>query len=90
MPPIHHDPVGHRLEACFDGARCVLEYRLDGARMTITHTWVPVPVRGRGHAATLVAAAFELARAEGWRVVPACSYAAMWLARHPEMGGLAA
>jgi len=26
----------------------------------------------------------EAARAEGWQVVPACSYAAAWVQRHPE------
>jgi hypothetical protein len=32
----------------------------------------------------MVQAAMEVARAERWKVVPACSYAAAWLRRHPE------
>jgi predicted GNAT family acetyltransferase len=41
-------------------------------------------VGGRGIASALVQAAMEVARAEGWKVVPACSYAAAWMRRHPE------
>jgi predicted GNAT family acetyltransferase len=32
----------------------------------------------------LTATAFETARRERWRVVPDCSYAVAWIARHPE------
>ena len=61
----------------------MLDYSLTDAVMTITHTGVPPQVGGRGIAAALVQAAMEAAREEGWRVVPACSYAAAWLQRHP-------
>jgi predicted GNAT family acetyltransferase len=44
---------------------------------------VPAEVGGRGIAAALVEAAVNTARAEGWKVVPACSYAAVWMRRHP-------
>ena len=60
---------------------------LDGAAaarvMTIVHTGVPPAVGGRGVAGALVQAAIDAARAEGWKVRPACTYAAAWLARHP-------
>jgi hypothetical protein len=49
-----------------------------------THTGVPRKHEGRGHASTLVAAMVEDARAEGFRIVPACSYVAVWARRHPE------
>jgi predicted GNAT family acetyltransferase len=52
--------------------------------MTITHTGVPPEVGGRGIASALVQAALDVARAEGWKVVPACSYAAVWMQRHPD------
>jgi predicted GNAT family acetyltransferase len=41
-------------------------------------------VGGRGIASALVQAAMDAARAEGWKVVPACSYASVWITRHPE------
>ena len=78
-----HDAAEHRFRAVVDGVTCVLEYRMQGAVMTITHTGVPEAVGGRGIASALVQAAFDTARRENLRVVPACSYAALWAARHP-------
>ncbi|HEX7769455.1 MAG TPA: GNAT family N-acetyltransferase, partial [Dokdonella sp.] len=56
--------------------------------MVIDHTEVPPAVGGRGIAGQLVRAAFETARRAGWRVHPACSYAAAWIQRHPAYGDL--
>lgn len=90
---ISHDRHTHRFEARVDGALCELDYTLDKgalgegaaktAVMTITHTGVPAEVGGRGIAGALVQAAMDEARAQGWKVIPACSYAAAWLQRHP-------
>lgn len=85
---IRHDRHAHRFETLVEGQRCELAYRLEDARMVITHTGVPEPVGGRGIAGELVRAAFEAARAEGWRVVPRCAYAAAWVRRHPEVAEL--
>jgi predicted GNAT family acetyltransferase len=54
------------------------------------HTGVPSEVGGRGIAGALTLAAFQAARSEGWKVKPACSYAAGWLERHPEFADLQA
>jgi predicted GNAT family acetyltransferase len=81
-----HEPAGHRFLAHVDGAECVLEYRLSGKTMTITYTGVPARLGGRGIAGELTRFALEVARAEGWKVVPACSYAATYLRKHPEYG----
>jgi predicted GNAT family acetyltransferase len=53
-----------------------------GNVMTITHTLVPPAVRGRGIAAELMGAALREARAAGWSVNPACSYAAAYMAKY--------
>lgn len=81
---IQHDRAAHRFRTEVEGAECVLDYQLAGAVMMITHTGVPARVGGRGIAAALVQAALDAAREQGWQVVPACSYAAMWMERHPE------
>lgn len=83
-----HNAAQSRFETVVDGVQCVLEYALRDGVMTITHTGVPAQVGGRGIAGALVTAAFEHARAAGWRVVPACSYAAAWIARHPQYADL--
>ncbi|MGB3461567.1 GNAT family N-acetyltransferase [Rhodanobacter lindaniclasticus] len=85
---IRHDRPARRFHTEVDGVPCVLEYSLASAVMTITHTEVPAEVGGRGIASALVRAAMDAARAEGWKVVPACSYAAAWVQKHPEYLGL--
>ena len=87
---ISHDPVAHRFEAQVEGALCVLDYALAGGVMTLTPTEVPPAVGGRGVAGELVRAALEFVRAKGWKVVPACSYAAAWMDRHPAYAELRA
>lgn len=85
---IRHDKSAQRFETDVDGALCELDYRLDGAVMTLIHTGVPAPVAGRGIAGELVRAALDTARDAGWKVVPACSYAAVWMQRHPKYNDL--
>lgn len=89
-PDIRHDATAHRFEALVDGSVCELDYTLEHGVMTITHTGVPEAVGGRGLAGALVRMAMETARAQGWKVVPACSYAATWVQRHPEFDDLRA
>jgi predicted GNAT family acetyltransferase len=87
---VQHDPRACRLSATVEGYPCEVDYRFVAGVMTITHTGVPGAVRGRGIAGQLVRAAFELARSKGWRVVPACSYAAVFVRRYPEYADLLA
>ena len=87
---ITHDRLTQRFTITVEGVLCVLEYRLHDTVMTITHTGVPEEVGGRGIAAALATTAFEAARAEGWKVVPACSYASAFIQRHPEYADLVA
>jgi predicted GNAT family acetyltransferase len=87
---IHHDRSAQRFETIVEAASCELDYTLAAGVMTITHTGVPPAVGGRGIASALVQAAVDAARQENWKVEPACSYAAVWLQRHPEYHALRA
>ena len=87
---IEHDRVAHRFQTEVDRVPCVLDYLLAAGVMTITHTGVPAEVGGRGIAAALTRSALDTARSEGWKVVPACSYAAAWMQRHPDYADLLA
>ena len=89
-PQIEHDREAHRLTATVDGLRCLLLYKLKDDIMTIVHTEVPEALAGHGIGGDLVRAAFELARSESWRVVPACSYAAAFVRKHTEYADLLA
>ena len=87
---IRHDTASQRFVTEADGTQAFLEYELDGGTMTITHTIVPPEIGGRGIAGQLVAAAFEAARAQGWKVHARCSYSAAWAQKHPDVADLLA
>ena len=89
-PEIEHLAADGRFQALVDGQRCVADYRLDSGVMTITHTHVPTALEGRGIAAALTRAALEHARAAGLKVRPLCSYARVYMQRHPETSELLA
>lgn len=85
---IQHDD--QRFLARVDDLEGHLDYRLEGECLVITHTSVPAAIAGRGIAGKLTRAAFEHARGRGWKVRPACAYAAGWAERHPEYAPLLA
>ena len=87
---VRHNATASRYELEVASCLAVAEYVVEGGRMVFTHTLVPPELRGRGIAETLVRAALEDARVKGRRVVPQCSYVAMFIRRHPEFQPLMA
>ncbi|HVS52290.1 MAG TPA: GNAT family N-acetyltransferase [Opitutaceae bacterium] len=87
---VRHNAAERRFEAEVDGQLAVAEYEHDGERMVFTHTFVPPALRGRGLAEKVVRAGLDYARAEGRRIVPACSYVAAFVERHAEFKPLIA
>jgi uncharacterized protein len=85
---VQHNPQQSRFEAHVDGHLSVADYRLRDGVMTMHHTEVPTPVRGRGIAAQLVAAALAHAREHGLRVDAQCSYVRQYMRKHPETQSL--
>jgi predicted GNAT family acetyltransferase len=55
-----------------------------GQARVANHTYVPHEARGQGIAAKLVDALIADARAEGFKIVPQCSYVEAAFRRHPE------
>ncbi|MGO9582740.1 MAG: GNAT family N-acetyltransferase [Acidimicrobiales bacterium] len=74
-----------RFEISAGGQLAHLDYRLDGERLVIVHTAVPMALRDHGLGGQLVEAAVEAALTGGLTVVPACSFARSWLGKHPEL-----
>jgi predicted GNAT family acetyltransferase len=64
------------------GEEAEMNFHRSGDVMTITHTGVPPAFEGRGIAAQLVQRAIADARAQGFKIVPACSYVAAQFKRH--------
>ena len=87
---VRHNEEEHRFEVELEGQLSVAEYELQDERMVFTHTYTPPAQRGRGIAEKLVCAALDYARAERRKIVPACSYVAVFVERHPEFKTLVA
>ena len=85
---VRNNALAHRFEKDVQGGTAVLDYRLDGSTLYLTHAGVPPPARGGGIAAEVTLAALEWARAQGWKVVPVCSYVAAYMHSHPEFSDL--
>ena len=81
---VRHNEPEHRFEVEIDGQLSVADYAMEGDRMIFTHTYTPPAQRGRGIAEKLVRAGLEHARTSNYKVVPACSYVAVFIERHPE------
>lgn len=81
---VQHDPKSQRFVTLIDGVQAELDYERRANVLRITHTGVPPAIGGRGVAAELVRTALDYARAEGLKVMPACSYAATYMKRHPQ------
>lgn len=80
-----------RFELQLDGKTAVLEYVEQGADVwVLTHTFVPPELRGRNVAAILTKFALDDARSQGKKIVPQCSYVAVFMERNKEYDGLRA
>jgi len=65
-----------------------LTYQRRGNTLIADHTLVPPEIGGRGVAARLVEALVADAREAGDKIVPQCSYVAVWFRRHPDQADL--
>jgi predicted GNAT family acetyltransferase len=88
--PVTHNAIAQRYEMTVEGRLSVCEYEIRDGQMIFTHTLVPPELRGRGIAEKLVRTALSDARASGHKVVPACSYVAVFIQRNKEFTDLVA
>ena len=85
---IHHNEQSQRFETTVDCTTAYLSYQVQGDKLVYDHTIVPDAIGGRGIAAALTKHALDYAREQGKKVVPACSYVASYLQKHPEYNDL--
>ena len=79
----------HRYEQGFTDAAGQIrtvhaDYAIQGNTRVILHVEADPELRGTGAAGSFMQALAEHARAEGLKLAPRCSYAVIWLKRHPE------
>src|SRR5689334_2301097 len=77
------NPANHRYELALDGHTAFASYRRDGNTLLVYHTEVPREFEGRGIGSALVKGVLDLARAQGLKVKPLCSFVSAYMQRHP-------
>jgi hypothetical protein len=85
MSELKDNRAAGRFEMEEAGQVVFADYRRAGSRLIIDHVEAPMALRGTGAAGRFMEALVETARAERATLVPICSYAAIWLQRHPEL-----
>ncbi len=86
-PKIRHEATANRFVLELDAvdAQALLEYipEANGTVFNVTHTEVPVAMRGRGIGGQLVRAVCVHARTRGIKLIPTCSYVAHYFNKNP-------
>lgn len=82
--PVVHNAAENRFEITEHGLIAMADYQPADGVWIMDHTEVPPEWEGRGVASSLVAAAVTEARARGIKIIPACTYVAAWMKRHPQ------
>lgn len=63
----------------------ICDYRVDDAgAYHLLHAEVPPAFEGRGIGGALARGVFDLARDQGLKLVPRCSFMVAWAKRHPD------
>jgi predicted GNAT family acetyltransferase len=73
-----------RFEREENGLLAWANYRIRDGQYQIPHVEADPPLRGTGAAGRLMQEIVEHARVQQLVIVPRCSYARAWFARHPE------
>src|SRR4051812_13433663 len=83
-------PERQRFEMAVEDELALAYYRVEGARVVLTHTEVPQRLSGRGIGSALAKGVFEGLRASGRKAVLRCDFMRAYAARHPEVQDLLA
>ena len=84
MDTLRDNQAANQYELDIDGETVFARYRRQDGVLTIQWVEAPPALRGTGAAGRLMKLVAGEAKAQRWRVVPVCGYAAAWLRRSPE------
>ncbi len=96
MAAVTLNTAAHRFELPIEGegdngALAFCTYRQDDTgAYHLLHAEVPPAYEGRGIGGALARGVFDLARAQGLKLVSRCSFMVAWAARHPDYGDVLA
>lgn len=88
MMEVIHDKNNRRFVINIEGEESFVEYSLYDKVIDLYHTYTPPKLRGKGLAEKVVRAALEFAKEKKLKVIPSCSYVALFLRRYPEYSEL--
>ena len=81
---VRDNPDKGRFELDLGGQVVFARYARQGSVLVIPYVEAPPALRGTGAASQLMACVMEIARTEGLKVRPLCSYASVWMRRRRE------
>lgn len=84
---ILHDSSRHLFLTKAEGFTAYVNYTIRNGKLDIRNTLVPPEIGGRGIAAELVKATYDFALQQQLQPIATCSYAKVWLQRHPVYNG---
>ena len=84
---ITHLPEDNLFKTVVDGYTAFVTYIIRDGKLDIRHTIVPPEIGGQGFAAQLANATFGKALLQHHQPTATCTYAVVWLQRHPEYHG---
>lgn len=81
---VTHNQDNNTFSVVVDGHKAYVAYAIEGDKLNILTTQVPSEIGGRGIAGLLVKSTFDYALQQGLKCTSVCSYAQVWLQRHPD------
>lgn len=81
---IENNKVQNRFHTTIDGEDAYIQYRIDGRKMLLMHTFVPEKLRGRRIADQLAKFALKSIETEGFTAKIYCPFISTFVKRHPE------
>jgi predicted GNAT family acetyltransferase len=84
-PGLRNNPERQRYELVADGHVVgFVSYQPFGDALRLVHTEIAPGHEGKGYGSKLAKQMLDSVRSDGGRVVPACSFIASYIERHPE------
>jgi predicted GNAT family acetyltransferase len=82
---VRDNPELGRFELEEKGLAVFANYHRQGQQVVIPHVEAAPALRGTGAADRLMSGIVELARRDGFKIAPTCSYARLWFRRHRDV-----
>jgi predicted GNAT family acetyltransferase len=81
---VNNNKLLSRFEVNMEGRSAFLQYVLGKDTISLTHTYTPEALRGRGIASAVVKVALDYAKENKLKVIIGCSFVGEYINLHPE------